>query len=56
MATRKKDARWPESVHVRSREELERKLLEGLASPLTEMTKADWKRLRDRIKARAKRP
>ena len=39
----------------RAHEEIERKLLESLATPLTEMTKADWKRLRARIRARARR-
>jgi antitoxin ParD1/3/4 len=41
-------------VEKRSREDLERRLLEGLATPGTEMTGADWKRLRDRIRARAR--
>jgi len=45
-----------EEVEKRARLDLEKKLLEGLATPSTEMTKADWKRLRDRIRARAKRP
>ena len=36
-----------------AREELERKLLEGLNSgPATEMTKADWKELRAGLKKR----
>lgn len=36
-----------------AREELERELLEGLSSgPATEMTKAEWKELRDGLRKR----
>lgn len=45
-----------EEVEKRAREDLEKKLLEGLATPLMEMTRAEWKKLRARIRARAKRP
>jgi hypothetical protein len=40
------EAGAPSEVTVRTREELEAKLLEGLQSPAAEMTPADWQEMR----------
>jgi antitoxin ParD1/3/4 len=37
----------------RAKQELEEKLLEGLQSPASEMTKSDWNALRQRIYAKS---
>jgi antitoxin ParD1/3/4 len=42
------------AVARRSREDLERKLLEGLASPSSEMKSADWRSLRAGVRRRRK--
>ncbi len=41
-----------ETIARRAQEELERKLLEGLASPSIEMTRAEWKKLRAEVHSR----
>jgi len=43
------------AVARRSRQELERKLLEGLASPASEMGPGDWKALRAGVRRRRRR-
>jgi antitoxin ParD1/3/4 len=42
-----------EAQKRRARRELDAKLLEGLQSPATELTQADWTELREKIYARS---
>ncbi len=46
----------PEHLKVRSREDLERLVQEGLESPAHEMTPADWDEMRTRLIARHRQP
>lgn len=46
------DPGGPERTAFRSLEEFEAKLLEGLNSPASEMTDADWDELRQRLLSR----
>jgi antitoxin ParD1/3/4 len=42
----------PDPLKVRSQDDLEARLLEGLQSPASEMTDADWDDMRQRFQAR----